>query len=131
VGRASALLLTDDGAACSMRRRRRTRIVATKIVRCVVLLPHLLVGRAPAGLASSAGVRFFSFGRTAPTAPVFASWRGKPFRLYDGHKDDGHKDCLHRQAVENAGALRPVINLKTAKALGLTIPETSSRPPTR
>jgi len=53
-----------------------------------------------------------------PPAPVFASWREKPFRLYDGHKD-----CLHRQALENAGALRPVINKQTAKALGLEVPE--------
>jgi ABC-type uncharacterized transport system substrate-binding protein len=30
---------------------------------------------------------------------------------------------LQRQVFENAGALRFVINAKTAKALGLTIPE--------
>jgi hypothetical protein len=48
---------------------------------------------------------------------VFASCREKPFRLYDGHKD-----CLHRQAIENVGALRPVINMVTAKALGIDVP---------
>jgi hypothetical protein len=37
----------------------------------------------------------------------------EPFRLYDGRKD-----CLRRQAFENAGALRPVINLKTARCAG-------------
>jgi ABC-type uncharacterized transport system substrate-binding protein len=31
---------------------------------------------------------------------------------------------LQRQAFENTGAWRFVINLKTAKVLGLTIPET-------
>jgi ABC-type uncharacterized transport system substrate-binding protein len=31
---------------------------------------------------------------------------------------------LQRKGFENTGALRFVINLKTAKALGLTIPET-------
>jgi hypothetical protein len=50
---------------------------------------------------------------------VFASWREKPLRLYDGHKD-----CLHRQALENAGALRPVINMQTARTLGLNVPPT-------
>jgi hypothetical protein len=33
------------------------------------------------------------------------------------------KDCLRRQAFENAGALRPVINLETAEALWLQHPE--------
>jgi hypothetical protein len=55
---------------------------------------------------------------SAPPPPVFAAWREKPLRLYDGRKD-----CLRRQAFENAGALRFVINLNTANALGLTIPE--------
>ena len=50
---------------------------------------------------------------------MFAAWREKPLRLYDGRKD-----CLRRQASENAGVLRFVINLNAAKALGLTIPET-------
>ena len=50
---------------------------------------------------------------------MFAACREKPLRLYDGLKE-----CLCRQAFENAGKLRFVINLKTAKALGLTIPET-------
>jgi hypothetical protein len=54
-----------------------------------------------------------------PLASVFASWREKPLRLYDGHKD-----CLHRQALENAGALRPVINMPTAWALGIEVPPT-------
>jgi hypothetical protein len=48
---------------------------------------------------------------------VFAPWREKPFRLYDGRKD-----CLRRQALENAGALRPVINMQTANALNIDVP---------
>jgi hypothetical protein len=56
--------------------------------------------------------------RRGPT-PVFAAWREKPLRLYDGHKD-----CLCRQAFENAGALRFVINLQTAKLLGIDVPPT-------
>jgi hypothetical protein len=49
---------------------------------------------------------------------MFAPWREKPFRLYDGRKD-----CLHRQALESTRALHLVINLKTVKALGLTVPQ--------
>jgi hypothetical protein len=50
---------------------------------------------------------------------LFAPWWEKPFRLYDGPKD-----CLRRQAFENTGALQPVINLQTAKLLGIEVPET-------
>jgi ABC-type uncharacterized transport system substrate-binding protein len=31
---------------------------------------------------------------------------------------------LRRQAIENAGALRPVINLQAAQALGIEVPST-------
>jgi hypothetical protein len=50
---------------------------------------------------------------------VFAAWREKSFRLYNGHKD-----CLRRQAIENAGELRFVINVQTARLLGIDVPET-------
>jgi hypothetical protein len=48
---------------------------------------------------------------------VFAAWREKPFRLYNGRKD-----CLRRQAIENAGELRFVINRATARAIGVDVP---------
>jgi hypothetical protein len=65
-----------------------------------------------------AGVGGGSSAHRRGAAPVFAAWRETPFRLYNGRKD-----CLRRQAIENAGELRFVINLTTAKALGLSIPE--------
>jgi hypothetical protein len=49
---------------------------------------------------------------------VFASSREKPFRPYKGFTKR-----LHRQGIENAAECRFVINLKTAKALGLTVPQ--------
>jgi hypothetical protein len=39
-------------------------------------------------------------------------------------RSGGLKDCLRRQAIENAGALRPVINLQAARALGIEVPST-------
>jgi hypothetical protein len=42
---------------------------------------------------------------------------GKAIRLYDGRKD-----CLHRQALESTRALHLVINMQTARTLGIEVP---------